>query len=130
MTAAGGNHGRKRILVAEDDPASRELILELLAAEGYQVEMTNDGRAALERLRVQPVPDLVMLDIQMPELDGYEVLKRLRTLPGLDSVPVVAFTAYAMTGDRDRAVAAGFDAYITKPIRIAALREELRKFLT
>lgn len=117
----------KRILVAEDDPASRELIEELLTAEGYSVAMVGTGREALERLRSDGAPDLVLMDIQMPELDGYEVMRRLRALPGMDAVPVVAFTAYAMAGDRDRALAAGFSGYITKPIRVAALREELKK---
>lgn len=118
----------KSILVAEDDPASRELIGELLTAEGYRVEMATDGRGALDRLRNGATPDLVLLDIQMPELDGYEVLRRLRMLPGMESLPVVAFTAYAMAGDSERALAAGFSGYITKPIRVAALREELRKY--
>ncbi len=120
----------KRILVAEDDPASRELMHELLTAEGYQVEMAVDGRDALERLRIGAPPNLVLLDIQMPELNGYEVVRRLRTMPGLETLPVVAFTAFAMAGDRERALAAGFNGYITKPIRIAALREELRKYFS
>jgi CheY-like chemotaxis protein len=118
----------KRILVAEDDAASRELIGELLAAEGYSVEMAVDGREVLERLRNGTQPDLVLLDIQMPQLDGYEVMRRLRAMPGMESLPVVAFTAYAMAGDSDRALKAGFSGYITKPIRVAALREELRKY--
>jgi len=120
----------KRILVAEDDAAGRELIRELLELEGYDVRMTADGREALEALRQPPAPDLVLLDIQMPELDGYEVMRRMRAIPGLATVPVVAFTAYAMAGDRERALAAGFDGYITKPIRVATLREELRKFFS
>ena len=117
----------KRILVAEDDPASRELIRELLEMEGYDVQMALNGRDALNQLQQSAPPDLVMLDIQMPELDGYEVMKRLRNLPAYATVPVVAFTAYAMAGDRERALAAGFDSYITKPIRVASLREELKK---
>lgn len=120
----------KRILVAEDDPASRELIGELLAAEGYSVEMAVDGRDALSRLQSGAPPDLVLLDIQMPQLDGYEVMRRLRRMPGFETLPVVAFTAYAMAGDSERALGAGFSGYITKPIRVAALREELRKYFS
>jgi two-component system cell cycle response regulator DivK len=120
----------KRILVAEDDAASRELIGELLTAEGYSVEMAADGREALTRLQDGARPDLVLLDIQMPQLDGYEVMRRLRATPGLEGLPVVAFTAYAMAGDSERALAAGFSGYITKPIRVAALREELRKYFS
>lgn len=120
----------KRILVAEDDAASRELIGELLTAEGYSVEMAVDGRDALTRLQGGTPPDLVLLDIQMPQLDGYEVMRRLRLMPGFEALPVVAFTAYAMAGDSERALKAGFSGYITKPIRIAALREELRKYFS
>ncbi len=117
----------KRILIAEDDPASRELLNELLGADGYQVVLAVDGRDALAKLQEQ-TPDLMLMDIQMPELDGFEVLRRVRAQPQYATLPVVAFTAYAMSGDKEKALAAGFDGYITKPIRVSALREELKKF--
>jgi two-component system cell cycle response regulator DivK len=117
-----------RILVADDNPASRELIREVLEMSGYDVVEAADGRDAVVRAR-EHVPDLVLVDIQMPRLDGYGVLRELRADPLFSRLRVVALTAYAMQGDRDRALDSGFDGYITKPVDIAALRQEVKKFL-
>jgi CheY-like chemotaxis protein len=117
-----------KILVADDNMASRELIREVLELSGYEVMEAADGEAALERARAG-LPDLVLVDIQMPRLDGYGVLREVRADARLSSVRVVALTAFAMQGDRDRAMEAGFDGYITKPVEITALRKEIRKFL-
>jgi len=116
------------ILVADDNDASRELIREVLEMSGYDVVEAADGQAALKRAR-ESAPDLVLVDIQMPRLDGYAVLRELRADPRLSKLYVVALTAYAMQGDRDRALNAGFDGYITKPVEIASLRQEIKKFL-
>ena len=117
-----------RILVADDNTASRELIREVLEMSGYDVVEAADGRDAVTRAR-ENVPDLVLVDIQMPRLDGYGVLRELRADPRFSSLHVVALTAFAMQGDRDRALDAGFDGYITKPVEIAALRQEIKRFL-
>lgn len=95
---------------------------------GYEVIEAADGQAAVDRAR-EASPDLLLVDIQMPHLDGYQVLRELRADSRMASLPVVALTAFAMHGDRERAMAAGFDGYITKPVEIAALRKEIRKFL-
>jgi two-component system cell cycle response regulator DivK len=116
-----------KILVADDSPASRELICEVLEMSGYDVVGAADGREAVNRAR-EHSPTLLLVDIQMPRLDGYGVLRELRADPLLSGIYVVALTAYAMQGDRDRAMAAGFDGYITKPVDIAALREEVKRF--
>jgi two-component system cell cycle response regulator DivK len=116
------------ILVADDNTASRELIREVLEMTGYDVVVAVDGHAAVSAARANAL-DLVLVDIQMPRLDGYGVLRELRADPRLSGLHVVALTAYAMQGDRDRALDAGFDGYITKPVDIAALRQEIRKLL-
>jgi CheY-like chemotaxis protein len=117
-----------KILVADDNTTSRELIREVLEMSGYDVLEAADGREAIRRVR-EGMPDLLLLDIQMPHLDGYGVLRELRADPQLSNLRVVALTAFAMHGDRERALDAGFDGYITKPVEIAALRQEIRKFL-
>ncbi len=119
----------KKILIAEDNPASREFLLELLGAQGYQVTAVEDGEAALRKAKEEPV-DLILLDIQMPGMDGYEVLRRLRADPRSATQRIVACTAYAMSGDEEKALAAGFDGYITKPIRAAALRTQIEKIFS
>jgi CheY-like chemotaxis protein len=118
----------RKILVADDNTASRELIREVLEMSGYDVVEAADGADAVNRAR-ENAPDLVLVDIQMPRLDGYGVLRELRADPRLSGLHVVALTAFAMQGDRERALDAGFDGYITKPVEIAALRQEIKKFL-
>lgn len=118
----------RKILVAEDNPASRELLREILVAHGYEVAEVSNGQEALEKI-ADTRPDLVLLDIQMPILDGFSVVRRLRQDPRFARLRVVALTAYAMRGDRERALAAGFDAYITKPVTVAAIRAQIERFL-
>jgi len=117
-----------KILVADDNPASRELIREVLEMSGYDVIEAADGEEAVRRAR-EGAPDLVLVDIQMPRLDGFGVLRELRADEKFSGLRVVALTAFAMQGDRDRAISAGFDGYITKPVEIVALRQEIRRFL-
>ena len=118
----------KTILIADDSPISRELIRESLESAECRVVEASDGRNALEMIR-QSFPDLVLMDIQMPHFDGYAVLEHIRKDARLRALRVIAVTAYAMQGDRERALSAGFDGYITKPIEIAGLREQLKLFL-
>jgi len=122
------NEGAKRILVAEDSAANRELITEILELNGYETTIADDGGAAVERLR-QRTYDLVLLDIQMPVLDGYQVMEQMRAHNQWAEIPVVALTAYAMQGDREHALRAGFDDYVTKPIDFRLLLTTIERLL-
>jgi two-component system cell cycle response regulator len=104
-----------RILIIEDTEISLELMSYLLDAFGYTVQTAMDGEAGLESVRNDP-PDLIICDIQMPKADGYEVARQLKAHPVLRGIPLVAVTALAMVGDREKILAAGFDGYIPKPI--------------
>ena len=108
-----------KVLVADDDPDSRELSREVLQSEDCQVLEAADGKEALESIRLNR-PDVVLLDVQMPVMDGFSVLQQLRQDPRLATLPVAAVTSHAMHGDRERALAAGFDEYISKPIHPAS----------
>jgi PAS domain S-box-containing protein len=114
----------KRVLVADDNPAGRELVRESLAGYVGSIIEASDGREALDKMR-ETLPDLVLLDIQMPEMDGYAVLREIRSDPALRGLRVVALTAFAMQGDRERALEAGFDDYLTKPVTVARLKAQL-----
>jgi two-component system cell cycle response regulator DivK len=111
------------ILVADDNLASRELMRELLEASGHQVVEATNGREALDLIH-RDLPDLVFLDLQMPVLDGFSVVRQLRSDEPFRRLPAVAVTASAMLGDRELAIAAGFDSYITKPINLNEVRKQ------
>nr|WP_315186601.1 response regulator [uncultured Albidiferax sp.] len=117
-----------RILVIEDDEFSRELVRYLLDRHGYTVLEAADGGAGLD-LALNAHPDLVLCDLQMPVLNGYEVVQRLRSNPLWQVVPVIAVTAFSMPGDRDIALAAGFDNYLTKPITPEIFVQQIAAFL-
>lgn len=119
----------KTILVADDNPVSRELISEVLESLGFRIVQASDGGDALEKARSSK-PDLVLLDIQMPVMDGFAVLEELRRYPDTIDLRVVALTAFAMFGDREKAMQAGFNGYITKPIQISALRSAVSDLLS
>lgn len=118
----------KRILVAEDRPGSLELIRTVLESSGYEVIEAIDGQEAVEKASGNPV-DLFLLDLQMPKVDGFGVVAQLRKDPRFTNTPIVALTASAMHGDRERALAAGFSSYIAKPVDLAALRSELNRLI-
>lgn len=117
-----------RILVIEDNPANLELMTYLIGAFGHAALAAVDGEAGLE-VALREQPDLIVCDIQLPNLDGYQVLQRLKTYPALRNVPVVAVTALAMVGDRDKVLAAGFHGYISKPIDPETFISQLQAFL-
>jgi two-component system, cell cycle response regulator DivK len=104
----------KKIAVVEDNPDNR-LLVRVILEPLYQVTEYETGFAALDGLPLQK-PDLVLLDVSLPEMDGTEVLSRLRADPRLHELPVIALTAHAMAGDREKYLAAGFDDYVSKPI--------------
>ncbi len=118
-----------RILVIEDHPTNLELMSYLLGAWGHVVDTATDGQQGLDRARAQP-PDLVVCDIGLPGIDGYEVARRLKAEPATARVPLVAVTAYAMVGDQEKALRAGFDAHVPKPIEPLALMAALAPFLS
>ncbi|HWO39604.1 MAG TPA: response regulator [Candidatus Acidoferrum sp.] len=118
-----------RILVAEDNAVNRELLRELLEARGYTVSEACDGQEALHMIE-QTQPELLLLDIGMPVLDGFAVIRRIRENPSLAALPVVAVTAYAMRGDREKILKSGFDGYLSKPLNPSSLTEELDRLLT
>ena len=119
----------KRVLVADDDPVSRGLIRDALGSLTYEVVEASNGEEALFKM-VEARPDLVLLDLEMPLLDGYGVLQRMRDDPSLSHLPVAAITARALPVDRERGLARGFAAYLTKPIGVAALRTEVEHLLS
>jgi CheY-like chemotaxis protein len=104
----------KRIAVIEDNP-DNQLLVRAILEERYQLTEFATGMKALKAMRDHP-PDLVLLDISLPEMDGGEVLEKIRQIDGLRDLPVIALTAHAMVGDRERFLDAGFDHYISKPI--------------
>ena len=125
--AAAAGQPSRRVLLVEDNDVNRLLFQTLLEREGYEVVMAATGFEALDRLAEEAV-QLVLLDIQMPELDGIETAKRIRALDGpAAGLPIVALTANAMSGDRERYIAAGMDDYIAKPIEPARFLETVAR---
>ena len=116
------------LLVADDNRLSRELIRDLFESPDCLVVEASNGQEALERVG-QANPDLVLLDIEMPLQDGFSVLVGIRSNPRFSGIPVLAVTAKALEPDRERIVAAGFDAYITKPIKTRELRRRVQELL-
>lgn len=117
-----------RILIIEDNVASLELIRYLLEAFGHTVLTAVDGQEGLEAVR-REAPDLILCDVRLPRMDGFEVARRLKGHPTLCTIPLVAVTAYAMVGDRDMMLKAGFDGYIPKPITPETFVKEVEGFL-
>jgi len=117
-----------RILVIEDNPANLELMTYLLRAHSYEPLCASNGEKGLA-LAQSTNPEIVVCDIQLPNMDGFEVVRRLKSDPATRSIPVVAVTAFAMVGDRDRALAAGFDGYIGKPIVPESFVQQIEQFL-
>lgn len=128
LLLCGRDAAMKRILIVEDKATSRELLRTVLEKQGYAVTEAADGEEALQRARME-APDLILLDLQMPILNGYNVLSELRREDRFATIPIVAVTASAMHGDREKALAAGFDGYLTKPLALSDLRNEIRRLL-
>ncbi len=115
----------ERILVVEDNEKNMKLFRDVLAAVGYRTLEATTGRDAID-LATEHTPDLVLMDIQLPDLDGVQALQRLRADARTETIPVVALTAQAMRGDRERFLAAGFDGYVSKPVNVRDLIETVR----
>lgn len=118
----------KKILIAEDNPVNRELLRELLEMQGYEVFEAGNGQEALIMIE-QIRPDLLVLDLGMPVLDGFGAIRKIRADPASANLPVLAATAYAMRGDREKTLEAGFDGYISKPINPTTLKVEIDRLM-
>ena len=118
----------KRILVVEDNEDNMYLIRVLLQKSGFAILEARDGAAGVE-LAVKEKTDLILMDIALPVLDGYEATKRIKTTEETKHIPVIALTSYAMVGDREKALNAGCDGYIEKPINPGTLIAEIKKIL-
>ena len=119
----------KKVLIVDDDVRNVFALTSALEANGMEVAFAENGREGIEALKAQPEVDLVLMDVMMPELDGYETTRRIRELPGFERLPIIALTAKAMKGDRERAIAAGASDYITKPIDTDQLLSLMRVWL-
>ena len=117
-----------RILVIEDNPTNMELMTYLLNAFGHTTITARDGEEGMEAA-LRHAPDLILCDLALPKLDGYGVARRLRAEPGLRTVPLIAVTASAMVGDRDKVIAVGFDGYISKPITPETFVAEVESYI-
>jgi two-component system cell cycle response regulator DivK len=118
----------KRILVVEDQEDNRRIIRDLLMSAGYELIEALDGAEGV-RLAESERPDLILMDIQLPVLDGHEATRRIKQNPELRHIPIVVVTSYALSGDEQKATAAGCDAYVAKPFSPRQLLATLRKFL-
>jgi len=116
------------ILYVEDNPENRLLVRRVLEAEGHTVLEADSAAQALQLVQDKP-PDLILMDINMPEIDGYTLTARFRAIPQLHKVPIIAITANVMKGDRERTLQAGCDGYIQKPVDVDALPEQVSQFL-
>ena len=105
----------KRILVVEDQEDNRQILRDLLGNAGYELTEAENGEEAITAVATRR-PDLILMDIQLPIMDGYEATRRIRTNPDLKSVPIIAVTSYALAGDEDKALAAGCNGYVSKPL--------------
>lgn len=118
----------KRVLIVEDNDLNMKLFHDLLEAHGYDILQTKDGMEALQLAR-QHHPDLILMDIQLPEVSGLEVTKWLKEDDSLKAIPVVAVTAFAMKGDEEVIRQGGCEAYISKPISVVSFLDTVRRFI-
>ncbi len=117
-----------RILLVEDNELNRDMLSRRLARKGFEVEMAVDGRAGVEMGRAGRY-DLILMDMSLPEIDGWEATRQLRAAPETRAVPIIALTAHAMAGDRDKALEAGCNDYDTKPIELDRLLGKMAALL-
>ena len=118
----------KTVLIVEDNELNMKLFRDLLEAHGYQTSGTSNGHEALNLVRSMR-PDLGLMDIQLPLVDGYEATRRIKANPALSAIPIIAITSYALSGDEEKARAAGCDDYVTKPYSPRQLLAKIREYL-
>ena len=119
---------KKRILVVEDQDDNRQIIRDLLSAKGYELVEATTGEEGLN-LATTGKPDLILMDIQLPGMDGYEVTRRIKAKPELNHIPIIVVTSYALSGDDKKAFDAGCNGYVTKPFSPRVLLAKIREFL-
>jgi len=119
---------KKRILVVEDQEDNRQILRDLLANAGFEMIEAEDGEQAIE-LAASQRPDLILMDIQLPLVDGYEATRRLKADPNLMNIPIIVVTSYALSGDEEKARRAGCDAYVAKPYSPRALLAKIREYV-
>ncbi len=119
---------RARILLVEDNEMNRDMLSRRLAKRGYEVALALDGLQGIEMAR-RDSPDLILMDMSLPGVDGWEITRRMRADAGLRRIPIIALTAHAMAGDREKALAAGCDEYDTKPVDFARLTAKIAALL-
>jgi two-component system cell cycle response regulator DivK len=117
-----------RILLVEDNEMNRDMLSRRLERKGFQVTMATDGRQGVDMARAGGY-DLILMDMSLPEIDGWEATRQLRAAPETKNVPIIALTAHAMAGDRDKALEAGCNDYDTKPIELPRLLEKIQALL-
>jgi CheY-like chemotaxis protein len=122
------NKSKTKILIVEDNDANLELFLDMLRIGGYECVYASNGIEAL-KIAERELPKLILLDIQLPGMDGIEVIKALRSMPATKDIKTVALTAYAMKGDREMFLEYGFDGYLSKPVRLKELLESIKNYL-
>ena len=116
------------ILVVEDQEDNRQILRDLLTSADYEMTEAENGQEALEAVAKQK-PDLILMDIQLPVMDGYEATRRIKAMPEFKSIPIIVVTSYALSGDEGKARDAGCDAYVTKPYSPRQLLAKIREFL-
>ena len=119
----------KRILVVEDQPDNRQIIRDMLVDTGYEIDEAENGEEALAAIAKQR-PDLILMDIQLPVMDGYAATRRIKNDPALKSIPVIAVTSYALSGEEKKAREAGCDDYVPKPYSPRQLLAKIRQYLS
>ncbi len=117
-----------KVLLVEDNEMNRDMLSRRLTRQGYEVTIAQDGAQALTMVSEQR-PDIVLMDMSLPNIDGWEATRRLKADPATSSIPVIALTAHAMAEDREKALAAGCDDYDTKPIELPRLVEKITQLL-
>ncbi|WCJ58400.1 response regulator [Fontisphaera persica] len=117
-----------KILLVEDNEMNRDMLSRRLVRKGYEVIIAVDGNEGVSKAQTE-APDLILMDMSLPVLDGWEATKILKTFPATQAIPVIALTAHAMAGDREKALQAGCDDYDTKPIELPRLLEKIEKLL-
>lgn len=117
-----------KILVVDDNKFNIKLVREAMNSLGHTVVEAYDGIEGIKKAKHE-IPDLIFMDIQMPEMDGIESMKGIKGVPALNKVPIIAYTAYSMRGDKERLLSEGFDAYLSKPVSFTYIKDYAQKLL-
>ena len=121
-------HNKTNILLVDNIPSNLNFLSDILSQEGFGIFLATHGKEALTTAR-RELPDLILLDVAMPDMDGYTLTSRLKNFPNMAKVPIIALTANVMRGDRERSLEAGCDGYIQKPIDVDTIGNQIRRFL-